>query len=133
MKRWFERREPVLRANEDDQRDTKGAGRIEAMDLEQTKQFLREQQAAFEARMGELRTLLEQIAVNQVEIDKGQVRFDANMRELRNRAKRSRQRLKRSDQRKAAKTEAMLQALIERIDRLVEILNGRFGANASVA
>ena len=103
------------------------------MDAEKTKQFLRKQQAFFEARMGELHTLLEQIAVNQVAIDKGQARFDANTRELRNRAKRSRQRLKRSDQRKAAKTEAMVQALIGRIDRLVDILNGRHGANGSVA
>ena len=109
------------------------------MDVEKTVQFLREQQAVFAARMGELHTIVEQMAVNQVAAEKGQARFDANMRELRNRTKRSRQRLKRSDQRKArfdemqAKTEAMIQALIERIDRLVEILNGCPGTNGSVA
>ena len=109
------------------------------MDLEQTKQFLREQQAVFVARMGKLHTLLEQIAVNQVEIENGQARFRANMRELRKRTKRSRKRSKRSDQRPArldetqGKREAKLEALIERIDRLIEILNGRFGTNGVVA
>ena len=103
------------------------------MDFDETKQYLREQQAVFVARMGKLHTLLEQIAVNQVEIENGQARFRANMCELRKRTKRSRKRSKRSDQRPAAKTEAMLQALIERIDRLIEILNGRFGTNGVVA
>ena len=109
------------------------------MDVEKTKQFLQEQQAAFAARMARLRILLEQIAVNQVEIEKGQARFEENMRELRNRTKRSRQGLNRSDQRMAwrdetqANTEAMLQALIERIDRLIEILNRRFGTNGTTA
>ncbi len=109
------------------------------MDVEKTVQFLLEQQAVFAARMGKLHTLLEQMAINEVAIEKGQARFDTNMRELQDRTKRSHPRLKPSDQRVArldetqAKREALLQALIERIDRLIEILNGRFGTKGSVA
>ena len=108
------------------------------MDVEKTVKFLLQQRAASAARMGELHTIVEQMAVNQVATEKGQARFDANMRELQDRTKRSHQRLKRTGQRMLrpdetqAKTEAMVQALIGRIDRLVDILNGRHGANGSV-
>ena len=109
------------------------------MDVEKTLRFLLEQRAASAARMGELHTIVEQMAVNQVADEKARARFDANLRELQDRTKGSHQRRKRSDQRMPrpdetqAKTEAMVQALIGRIDRLVDILNGRHGANGSVA
>ena len=109
------------------------------MDIEKSMRFLREQDAVFAAWKGKVHALLEQVAVNQAEIEKGQAHWDANMREGRNRGKRTRRRLKRADRRKArmdemqAKRETRLEALIERIDRLIEILNRRFGTNGTTA
>ena len=52
---------------------------IEAMDVEKTVQFLLEQQAVFTSQMGELRTIVHDMAVDQVALGKAQARSDANM------------------------------------------------------
>ena len=123
------------------------------MDVEKTVQFLLEQQTVFTSQMGELHTIVHDMAVNQVALGKAQARFDANMRELQSHLERSAQRMdrieqnmERFDQRmerldqnmerldeKQERTEAMVQALVGQVDRLVKTLDGRFGANGSAA
>ena len=82
--------------------------------------------------MGELHTIVEQMALNQVALGKAQARFDANMLKLQSHMERFEQRMQRFDE-KQEKTEAMVQALVGQVDRLVNTLNGRFGANGSGA
>ena len=109
------------------------------MDVEKTVQFLLEQQAASAARMGELHTIVEQMALNQVLLGKAQARFDSNMRDLQSHTKRSDQRMERIEHnmerhdKKQEQTEAMVQALVGQVDRLVKTLDGRFGTNGSGA
>ena len=95
------------------------------MDVEKTVQFLLEQQAASAARMGELHTIVEQMAINQVALGKAQARFDANMKRSDKRMDRLEQNMERADQR--------MDRIEQNMDRLVNALNGRFGANGSVA
>ena len=116
------------------------------MDVEKTVQFLLEQQAASAARMGELHTIVEQMALNQVALGKAQARFDSNMLDLQSHMKRSDQRMERIEHnmerhghnmerldKKQERTEAMVQALVGQVDRLVKTLDGRFGTNGSGA
>ncbi len=115
------------------------------MDAEKTVQFLLEQQAAFAARMGEVHTIVEQMAVNQVALGKAQSRFDASMREMQSHAQRADQRferlgqnMERSDQRmerieqNMERADQRMDRIEQNMDRLVNALNGRFGANGSV-
>ncbi len=108
------------------------------MDVEKPVQFLLEQQAASAVRMGELHTIVEQMALNQVLLGKAQARFDSNMRDLQSHKKRSDQRMEGSSTTgsgtiKNRSTEAMVQALVGQVDRLVKTLDGRFGTNGSGA
>ena len=57
-------------------------GKIETMDVEKTVEFLLEQQAVSAARMGELHTIVHEMALNQVALGKAQARFDANMQQI---------------------------------------------------
>ena len=102
------------------------------MDVEKTVQFLLEQQAVFTSQMGELHTIVHDMAVNQVALGKAQARFDANMQRFDQRMERLEQRMERFDE-KQDRTEAMVQALVGQVDRLVKTLDGRFGANGSGA
>ncbi len=109
------------------------------MDVEKTVQFLLEQQAVFTSQMGELHTIVHDMAVNQVALGKAQARFDANMRRSDQRMERLEQNMERFEQRmerldeKQDRTEAMVQALVGQVDRLVKTLDGRFGTNGSGA
>ena len=88
------------------------------MDVEKTVQFLLEQQAVFSSQMGELHTIVHDMAVNQVALGKAQTRFDANMRDLQ------------EQQKQTAET---VQRMGVRVDRLVQALENRFGVNGSAA
>ena len=109
------------------------------MDVEKTVQFLLEQQAASAARMGELHTIVEQMAINQVALGKAQTRFDANMKRSDQRMDRFEQNMERADQRMGRLEQNMERAdqrmdrIEQNMDRLVNALNGRFGANGSSA
>ena len=93
------------------------------MDVEKTVEFLLEQQASFASKMGELRdqqavfasqmtalgekmtalgTVVHELAVNQVALGKAQTRTDETVRQLG-----------------------------QRVDRLVEALENRFGSNGT--
>jgi len=109
------------------------------MDVEKTMQFLLEQQAASAARMGELHTIVEQMALNQVALGKAQARFDSNMRTMQattesiqanmREFQENMQRLQEGQKR----TDETVDRLGVRIDRLVQSLQGRFGTNGSTA
>ena len=96
---------------------------IEPMDVEKTVQFLLEQQAVFTSQMGELRTIVHDMAVNQLALGKGQARFDANMREFQGNM--------RDLQEQHKQTDETVQRMGVRVDRLVQALENRFGANGS--
>ena len=68
--------------------------------------------------MGELHTIVHDMAVNQVALGKAQTRFDANMRDLQ------------EQQKQTAET---VQRMGVRVDRLVQALENRFGVNGSAA
>lgn len=72
------------------------------MDVEKTIEFLLEQQASAASQMSDVRTVLHELAVNQVALGKAQVRTDETVRNLG-----------------------------QRVDRLVEALEHRFGSNGS--
>ena len=95
------------------------------MDAEKTVRFLLEQQAVFTSRMGELRTIVHDMAVNQVALGKAQTRFDANMRQLQGNM------LDLQEQQKSA--DGTVDRLGVRVDRLVQALENRFGTNGSAA
>ncbi len=96
---------------------------VEPMDVEKTVQFALEQQAVFTSQMGELRTTVHDMAVNQLALGKGQARFDANMRDLQGNMRNLQERQKQTDE--------TVQRLGVRVDRLVQALEIRFGVNGS--
>lgn len=95
------------------------------MDVEKIVRFLLEQQVVFTSRMGELRTIVHDMAVNQVALGKAQTRFDANMRQLQGNM------LDLQEQQKSA--DGTVDRLGVRVDRLVQALENRFGTNGSAA
>ncbi len=95
------------------------------MDVEKTVQFLLEQQAVFTSQMGELHTIVHDMAVNQVALGKAQARFDANMREFQGNM--------RDLQEQHKQTDETVQRMGVRVDRLVQALENRFGVNGSAA
>ena len=102
------------------------------MDVEKTVQFLLEQQAVFTSQMGELHTIVHDMAVNQVALGKAQTRFDANMRDLQG-TMRDLQGTMRDLQEQQKQTAETVQRMGVRVDRLVQALENRFGANGSAA
>ncbi len=116
------------------------------MDVEKTVQFLLEQQAASAARMGELHTIVEQMALNQVALGKAQTRFDANMRAMQATTTdlqgnmrdlqgnmRDLQGNMRELQERQKRTDETVDRLGIRVDQLVQALQSRFGTNGNVA
>jgi len=109
------------------------------MDVEKTVQFLLEQQAASAARMGELHTIVEQMALNQVPLGKAQTRFDANMRAMQATTTdlqgnmRDLQGNMRELQERQKRTDETVDRLGIRVDQLVQALQSRFGTNGNVA
>ena len=95
------------------------------MDVEKNVQFLLEQQAVFTSQMGELHTIVHDMAVNQVALGKAQTRFDANMQDL--------QGTMRDLQEQQKQTAETVQRMGVRVDRLVQALENRFGVNGSAA
>ena len=102
------------------------------MDVEKTVQFLLEQQAVFTSQMGELHTIVHDMAVNQVALGKAQTRFDANMRDLQG-TMRDLQGTMRDLQEQQKQTAETVQRMGVRVDRLVQALENRFGVNGSAA
>ena len=102
------------------------------MDVEKTVQFLLEQQAVFTSQMGELHTIVEQMAVNQVALGKAQARFDANMQAMQSHM-RDLQNNMGDLQERQKHTDETVDRLGIRVDRLVQALQSRFGTNGSAA
>ncbi len=102
------------------------------MDVEKTVQFLLEQQAASAARMGELHTIVEQMALNQVALGKAQARFDANMQAMQATTKDLQSNVLDLQERQK-RTEETVDRLGVRVDQLVQALQNRFGTNGSGA
>ena len=98
-------------------------GKIETMDVEKTVEFLLEQQAVSAARMGELHTIVHEMALNQVALGKAQARFDANMQQI--------QGTMQGLQEQQKQTDETVQQLGVRVERLVQALENRFGSNGS--
>ncbi len=102
------------------------------MDVEKTVQFLLEQQAVFTSQMGELHTIVHDMAVNQVALGKAQTRFDANMRQLQATTKDLQGNMLDLQERQK-RTDETVDRLGVRVDRLVQALENRFGTNGSAA
>ena len=109
------------------------------MDVEKTVQFLLEHQAAFASRMDEmaaamtdLRSVVHEMAVNQVALSKTQVRFAADMKDLQG-AMGELQDIMRGLQERQKRTDETVDRLGIRVDRLVQALENRFGTNGSAA
>ena len=98
-------------------------GKIETMDVEKTVELLLEQQAVSAARMGELHTIVHEMALNQVALGKAQARFDANMQQI--------QGTMQGLQEQQKQTDETVQQLGVRVERLVQALENRFGSNGS--
>ena len=74
-----------------------------------TVEFLLEQQASAASQMSDVRTVLHELAVNQVALGKAQVTLGNAQ----------------------TRTDETVRKLGERVDRLVEALQNRFGSNGS--
>ena len=105
-------------------------GKIETMDVEKTVEFLLEQQAVSAARMGELHTIVHEMALNQVALGKAQARFDANMQQIQG-TMQGIQGNMRELQAQQKQTGETVQQLGVRVDRFVQALENRFGSNGS--
>ena len=79
------------------------------MDVEKTVEFLLEQQASAASQMSDVRTVLHELAVNQVALGKAQVTLGNAQ----------------------TRTDETVRKLGERVDRLVEALQNRFGSNGT--
>ncbi len=112
-------------------------GKIETMDVEKTVEFLLEQQAVSAARMGELHTIVHEMALNQVALGKAQARFDANMQQIQGTMQGIQGTMQgfqgnmRELQAQQKQTGETVQQLGVRVDRLVQALENRFGSNGS--
>ena len=105
-------------------------GKIETMDVEKTVEFLLEQQAVSAARMGELHTIVHEMALNQVALGKAQARFDTNMQQIQG-TMQGLQGNMQGLQEQQKQTDETVQQLGVRVDRLVQALENRFGSNGS--
>ncbi len=105
-------------------------GKIETMDVEKTVEFLLEQQAVSAARMGELHTIVHEMALNQVALGKAQARFDANMQQIQG-TMQGLQGNMQGLQEQQKQTDETVQQLGVRVERLVQALENRFGSNGS--
>jgi len=102
------------------------------MDVEKTVEFLLEQQAVSAARMGELHTIVHEMALNQVALGKAQTRFDANLGQIQASMQGFQDNM-RDLQERQKKTDETVQQMGVRVDRLVQALENRFGSNGSAA
>ena len=105
-------------------------GKIETMDVEKTVEFLLEQQAVSAARMGELHTIVHEMALNQVALGKAQARFDANMQQIQG-TMQDLQGNMQGLQEQQKQTDETVQQLGVRVERLVQALENRFGSNVA--
>ena len=102
------------------------------MDVEKTVEFLLEQQAVSAARVGELHTIVHEMALNQVALGKAQARFDANLGQIQASMQGFQENM-RDLQERQKKTDETVQQMGVRVDRLVQALENRFGSNGSAA
>ena len=86
------------------------------MDVEKTVEFLLEQQASAASQMSDVRTVLHELAVNQVALGKAQTRTDETVRQL---------------GLAQTRTDETVRQLGQRVDQLVEALQNRLGSNGT--